>query len=204
MAGGNENRFIFKLERGDGTKEGRLSPSREGSHAKGVPGWDTQGIKCHTQTAFLNPDPFKQWYGIENVARVKVNGERCMALLDNGMQINTITPGYVENHSLDVRPHMQSGHLHRPGKCPHLTNWLHHIWIQVNGVQGSNEDQIALVIPDLSNFAAQVPVILRIPMIGHVMNVIKESEIDALTTPWVNVQVAYLFGSKMSHCHQRR
>ena len=27
-----------------------------------------------------------------------------MALLDNGMQINTIMPGYVENHSLNVRP----------------------------------------------------------------------------------------------------
>ena len=24
--------------------------------------------------------------------------------MDNGMQINTIMPGYVENHSLDIRP----------------------------------------------------------------------------------------------------
>ena len=29
-------------------------------------------------------------------------------------------------------------------------------------------------------------------MIGHVMNVIKESEMDRLATPWVNAQVAYL------------
>ena len=27
-----------------------------------------------------------------------------MALLDNGAQINTITLGFVENHSLDVGP----------------------------------------------------------------------------------------------------
>ena len=27
-----------------------------------------------------------------------------MALLDNGTQINTIMPGFVENHTLDVRP----------------------------------------------------------------------------------------------------
>ena len=33
------------------------------------------------------------------------------------------------------------------------------IWVQVDGVQGYDEDQIALVIPDLSDFAAQVPVI---------------------------------------------
>ena len=27
-----------------------------------------------------------------------------MALLDNGTQINTIMPGFIENHSLDVEP----------------------------------------------------------------------------------------------------
>ena len=27
-----------------------------------------------------------------------------MALLDNGAQINTITPGCIENHSLDIAP----------------------------------------------------------------------------------------------------
>ena len=60
------------------------------------------------------------------------------------------------------------------------------IWVQVDGVQGYDKDQIALVIPDLSDFAAWVPVILGTPMISHVMNVIKEKEIDVLATPWVN------------------
>ena len=59
-------------------------------------------------------------------------------------------------------------------------------------VQGYDEDQIALVIPDLSNLAAWVPVILRTPMISHTVNVIKEKETDALVMPWVNAQVAYL------------
>ena len=30
----------------------------------------------------------------------EINGERSKALLDNSMQINTITPNYVKNHSL--------------------------------------------------------------------------------------------------------
>ena len=47
-------------------------------------------------------------------------------------------------------------------------------------VQGYDEDQIALVIPDLSNFAAWVPVILGTPTISHIVNVIKEKEIDTL------------------------
>ena len=56
----------------------------------------------------------------------------------------------------------------------------------MDGVQGYDEDQIALVIPDLSDFVAQVPVILGTLMISHIVNVIKEKEIDALATPWVN------------------
>ena len=104
MAGRNKGRCAFKLEIGDGTEEGRPSPSRKDSHSKGTPGWDTQGIKHRALTPFLNPDPFKQRYTIDNVARVRVNGESCMAFLDNGMQINTIMARYVENYSLDVGP----------------------------------------------------------------------------------------------------
>ena len=54
----------------------------KGAHtpqAKGAPGGDTQGIGHCTQTPFLNPNPFHQWYGIENVAKVSGNGESCMA-----------------------------------------------------------------------------------------------------------------------------
>ena len=54
------------------------------------------------------------------------------------------------------------------------------IWVQVDRVQGYDEDQINLVIPDLSNFAAQIPVILGTPTISQVVNVMKEVEIDAL------------------------
>ena len=38
----------------------------------------------------------------QNVAKVKINGESCKTLLDNGTQINTIMPNYVKNHSLEM------------------------------------------------------------------------------------------------------
>ena len=60
----------------------------------------------------------------------------------------------------------------------------------MEGVQGYNKDQIALVVQDLSNFVVQVAVILGTPMISHVVNVMKET--DALVMPWVNAQVAHL------------
>ena len=66
------------------------------------------------------------------------------------------------------------------------------IWVQVDRVWGYNEDQIALVIPDFSNFATRVPVILGTLTIGRVVNVMKEAEMDALAMPWANVRAAHL------------
>ena len=125
-----------------------------------------------------------------------------MALLDNGTQINTITPEFIENHSLDVGPlsdlidtwvtHIGLGNV--------LTQLMSYviIWAQVDGVQGYDEDQIALVILDLSNFAVLVPMNLGTPMISHIMNVIRERDIDTLATPWVNTWVAYILAMRQA------
>ena len=81
-----------------------------------------------------------------------------MALLDNGAQINTIMPKYVSDHSLQMGP--ITNLLGVKVTCMGLGNTYMRplgyiiIWIQVDGVQGYDEDQIALVIPDLSNFMA--------------------------------------------------
>ena len=66
------------------------------------------------------------------------------------------------------------------------------IQVQVDGVQGYDKDQIALIILNLSDFVVRVPVILGTPTISHVVNMIKEREIDALVMPWVNAHMAYL------------
>ena len=58
--------------------------------------------RTHMQTPFLNPDPFQHWYGVKNVAKMKINGGSCMALLNNDVQINTITHSYMKSHSLEV------------------------------------------------------------------------------------------------------
>ena len=118
-----------------------------------------------------------------------------MAFLDNGVQINTITPNFIKECSLNIR--LLSDLVGRQVTCVGLGNVLTQplgynvIQVQVNRVQGYDEDQIALVIPDLSNFAVRVPVILGTTTISCVINVIKE-EIDALAMPWVDTRVAYL------------
>ena len=130
------------------------------------------------------------------MAKVKINGESCMALLDNGAQINTITLKYVSDHSLKVGPitDLIGTKVAYVGLGNIYTRPLGYvvIWVQVDEVQGYNKDQIALVIPDLSNFAAQILVILGTPTISQVVNVMKEMEMDALVMPWANARAAHL------------
>ena len=57
---------------------------------------------------------------------------------------------------------------------------------------GYDKDQIALIIPDHSNFALRVPIILGTPTIGRVVNVMREVEMDALAMPWANARAAHL------------
>ena len=107
---------------------------------------------------------------MENVAKVRINGESCMALLDNGVQVNTITLRYVKEHSLSVRliTDLMGSKVTCVGLGNAYTKPLGYVIIrvQVDGVWGYDEDQIALIIPDFSNFAVRVPVILGTPTIG--------------------------------------
>ena len=76
-------------------------------------------------------------------------------------------PRYVSNHSLQVG--LITNLLGAKVVCMGLGNAYTRplgyiiIWVQVDGVQGYDKDQIPLVIPNLSNFAAQMPVILGTP-----------------------------------------
>ena len=93
-----------------------------------------------------------------------------MALLDNGVQVNTIMPRYVKEHSLQVGPitDLIGSKVACMGLGNAYTRPLDYvvIWVQVDGVWGYDEDQIALIIPDFSSFATRVPVILGTPTIG--------------------------------------
>ena len=62
--------------------------------------------------------------------------------------------------------------------------------IKVPGVQGYDEDQIAIVMDDPGMM--EWPVILGTPTLYRVMEVIKESEISKLAVPWASLRVSWL------------
>ena len=73
------------------------------------------------------------------------------------MQIDTITPNYVKNHSLEMGPITDL--IGARVTCVGLGNTYTHplgyivVQVQVDRVQGYDKDQVALVIPDESKFA---------------------------------------------------
>ena len=123
-----------------------------------------------------------------------------MALLDNCAHINTIMLRYVSNYSLQLGLITDLIDSKAMGLGNAYTSPLGFvvILVQVDGVQGYDEDQIALVIPDPSNFAAWIPVILETPTISRIINVMKEAEVDALAMPWAHARVAHLLVHRMT------
>ena len=56
--------------------------------------------------------------------------------------------------------------------------------VQVSEIAGYDDDVIFLVVADESDFSRHMPLVVWMCTLGRIVNVIKESEIDRLSTPW--------------------
>ena len=56
-------------------EKGAWTPQVKVTMAKGTSRGDAQGIGHHKQSPFLNFNPFYWWYGVKNVAKVRINEE---------------------------------------------------------------------------------------------------------------------------------
>ena len=139
---------------------------------------------------YLNPDAFYKFIGPKNWGKALIDDELTTCLLDNGAQLNFITPAYAQERGMDI---MSLDYLAREiggpippirgiGGIPVEPVGFVMMNVKVPCVQGYDEDQVAIVMddPDMS----ECPVILGTPTIYRVMEVIKESEISKLAVPW--------------------
>ena len=147
---------------------------------------------------YLNPDPYCQFIGPKNLGKVLIDGELTTCLLDNGAQINFVTPAYAHQRGMDI---MSLDHLAQGigGQIPPIAG-IGGIMVEPEGfvmmnvqapcVKGYNEDQIAIVMedPGLKDFQ----VILGTATIYRVMEVIKESKISELAIPWASSRLSWL------------
>ena len=58
------------------------------------------------------------------------------------------------------------------------------VQVQFPGIPSYDEDQVALVIRDGSEFSHRVPVIIWTPTIDRVVRVLKESKMDTVPEEW--------------------
>ena len=139
---------------------------------------------------YLNPDAFSRFIDPKNWGQALINDELTTCLLDNGAQLNFITPAYAVERSMDI---MSLDRLAQEigGQLPLIKGMGGSLVepigfvlmnVKVPCVWGYDEDQVTLVMDDPE--MSECPVILGTLTLYRVMEVIKESEISKLAVPW--------------------
>ena len=123
----------------------------------------------------MNPDPYQRWIGPKNWGEALIDGELTTCLLDNGAQLNFVTPDYAARRemcigTLDVlakRSGMVIPPIMRIGGIIVEPTGFVVMNVQVPCVKGYNEEQIAIVLDDPG--MRKCPVILGTPTLYRVM-----------------------------------
>ena len=146
--------------------------------------------------------PILHWIRPETLVDLTIEGRNVNALVDNGSQVNTITPTLVQQDGFPVLPleDLVNYPLILVGLGRKHMSPLGFIILQVQvwEIAGYNEDVVFLMVPDESEFSQRVPVVMGTCMIGRIINIIWESEIDHLSTPWAMARVAQLLSCQNS------
>ena len=107
-----------------------------------------------------------------------------------------MTPAYVKEHKLKVGP-VHDLALH-PTAIPisgiggHMAALRYMIIsVQVEGIPSYYEEQVALVIPSMTQLGLKVPVILGTPTIHCLCHQMKESEIHMAPEEWQHALLSY-------------
>ena len=147
---------------------------------------------------YLNLDPYCQFIGPKNWGKALIDEELTTCLLDNGSQLNFITPAYTCKWGMDIMS-LDSLIQEVGGKIPPIlgiggimvnTEGFVMMNVKIPCVMGYSEDQIAIVMDDPG--MKDCLVILGMPTIFRVMEIIKESEISKLAIPWASSRVSWL------------
>ena len=193
---------------GMGRKKWDQAPPAEGASSKQVGPGEGQakslsaqlaGASCRVERVpYLNPDAFSRFIGPKNWGQALINDELTTCLLDNGAQLNFITPAYAVKRGMDI---MSLDWLAQEigGQLPLIKGMGGSLVepigfvlmnVKVPCVWGYDEDQVALVMDDPE--MSECPVILGTSTLYRVMEVIKESEISKLDVPWSSSQISWL------------
>ena len=157
-------------------------------------------VVARNSTSLFVDGPTTNWLGPETVVKLVVEGCEVNALADIGSQVNTVIPKFVTQNGWPVLPleDLVDHLLHLVGLGGNQTWPLGFVTldIQVKEITGYDEDIIFLIVPDGSEFSKRVPLVIGTCTLGHMVNMIKESELDMLSPPWVVVRASRLLSTR--------
>ena len=138
----------------------RASPKQVGlrdghslsTQSSNVP-WSLSKVKG---VPYLNPNPYCWFIGPKNLGEALIDGKLATCFLDNGPQLNFITPTYAHERGMDIMS-LESLAQEIGGKIPPIVG-IGGIMVKPEGfvmmnvqipcVKGYNEDQIAIIMDD--------------------------------------------------------
>ena len=125
-----------------------------------------------------------------------IDGRWEQVLIDSGVRSNAVARPHVKQHKMKVRlVHDITTHptlIPISGIGGHMVG-LRYIIInlQVEGIPSYYEEQVALVIPNVTQLGMNVLVILGTPTIHRLCHQMKESEIETAPEEWQHTLLSY-------------
>ena len=154
-----------------------------------------------TPSEYWNEDARNRWFSHSNLGTVILDGVETTCLIDNGARVNLVTPEFVRDRGLDVGS-IQDLNQHN-GRIPlsrlggRVMEPLGYMMLQVQipYVPSYDEDQVALVVSEDSNFLRKCQVVLGTPTINRAIQAMKESEMENAPEAWQSAQHTYKFAN---------
>ena len=144
--------------------------------------------------------PMAHWVGPETLVGLWVEGWEVNAVADSCSQVNTMMSNYMCRYEFPMLPLRDL--VNHPlnlvglgGTRTHLLGFVI-LRVQVKEITGYDKDVVFLVVPDESEFAQGVPIVVGACTLGRIVNVIKEGEVDRLLMPWAVVRASSLLSQR--------
>ena len=146
--------------------------------------------------------PISHWIGPDTLVDLTKEGRNVNALADSGSQVNMITLAFVQQYEFPVLQleDLIDHPLNLVGLGGKRTSPLGFVIlrIQVREIAGYDEDVVFLVVPDESEFGWRVPLVIGTCIIGWIINITQESDIDCLLMPWAMARMVQLLSCQKS------
>ena len=142
-------------------------------------------------------------FNCSNLGKAIKDGVKTTCLIDNGARVNLVTPEFVKDRGLEVGSiwdlNDHNGRIPLSGLGGRITEPLGYVIlrVQIPYMPSYDEDQVALVVVEDSNFLKRCQVILGTPTINRAVQAMKESEMENAPEAWQSAQHTYEFANYM-------